>query len=245
MTISVSTFSSSQSYRLSSAILVYQDASRNPAFASVHDVSTDDADKPIIQAGVPASKSGLMSLMRILDPKAMVRPALKPPHVLAEGPGFFVWFSKPQPRQVWFDCKELGARTGRAPCPGLIFIVTNKTWKIFAYKGRQRPDADTSLFVAPFFNVWNTGNICVGNARLPKGDMAYQSEAWEEAFFRSYFTHPNIHTAKGLTRYRAGPFALWRDLLDGRFARFPTRTLVPTGKTLIETFEAAVLEAEA
>ncbi len=245
MTISVSTFSSSQSYRLSNAILVYQDASRNPAFASVHDVSNDDEDKPIIQAGVPASKSGLMSLMRILDPKAMVRPALKPPHVLAEGSGFFVWFSKPQPRQVWFDCKELGARTGRVPCPGLVFIVTNKAWKIFAYKGRQRPDADTSLFVAPFFNVWSTGNICVGNARLPKGDMAYQSEAWEEAFFRSYFTHPNIHTAKGLTRYRAGPFALWRDLLDGRFARFPMRSLVPTGKTLIETFEAAVLEAEA
>ena len=32
--------------------------------------------------------------------------------------------------------------------------------------------------------------------------------------------------------HRAGPFALWRDLLDGRLKRFPTRTLVPTGWTL-------------
>ena len=138
-----------------------------------------------------------------------------------------------------------GARTGRVPCPGLIFIVTNKAWKVFAYKGRQRPGAGTPMFVAPFFNVWNTGNICVGNARLPKGDRSHQSEAWEEAFFRSYFTHPNIHTPRGLTRYRAGAFALWRDLLDGRFARFPTRLLVSTGRTLGEIFEAAILEAEA
>jgi PRTRC genetic system protein B len=244
MTVSVSTFSSSQSYRLTNAILVYQDASRNPAFVSVHDVSNDNEDRPTIQAGVPASKSGLMSLMRILDPETMLRPALKPAHVLAEGSGFFVWFSKPKLRQVWFDCKELGARTGRVPCPGLIFVVTNKAWKVFAYKGRQRPEAGMNLFVAPFFNVWSSANICVGSARLPKGDLAYQSEAWEEAFFRSNFTHPNIHTAKGLTRYRAGPFALWRDLLDGRFARFPTRSLVSTGKTLGETFEAAILEAE-
>ena len=245
MAINVSTFSSNQSYRLTNAVLVYQDASRKPVFVSVHDVETDSEDRPIIQAGVPASKSGLLSLMRILDPETMLRPALKPAHVLAEGSGFFVWFSKPQARQVWFDCKELGARTGRVPCPGLVFVVTTKAWKVFAYKGRQRPDADTPLFVAPFFNVWSTGNICVGSARLPKGNQVHQSEAWEEAFFRSYFTHPNIHTPKGLTRYRAGPFALWRDLLDGRLTRFPTRSLVFTGWTLREAFEAAVLEAEA
>ena len=94
-----------------------------------------------------------------------MRPALKPAHVLAEGSGFFVWYSKPQARQVWFDCKELGARTGRVPCPGLVFVVTTKAWKVFAYKGRQRPEGDMPLFIAPFFNVWNTGTVCVGSAR--------------------------------------------------------------------------------
>ena len=74
MAINVSTFSSNQSYRLTNAVLVYQDASRKPAFVSVHDVKTDGEDRPIIQAGVPASKSGLLSLMRILDPETMLRP---------------------------------------------------------------------------------------------------------------------------------------------------------------------------
>ena len=131
------------------------------------------------------------------------------------------------------------------PCPGLVFVVTTKAWKVFAFKGRQRPDADTPLSVAPFFNVWQNGTICVGSARLPKGDQVHNHLAWEEAFFRSYFTHPNIHTPRGLTRYRAGPFALWRDLLDGRLSHFPTRTLVPTGWTLRQAFEAAVLEGDA
>jgi PRTRC genetic system protein B len=245
MAINVSTFSSEQSYRLTHAVLVYQDAQRKPAFVSIHDVGSDDGNRPVIQAGVPASKAGLLSLMRILDPETLLKPAIKPAHVLAEGSGFFVWYSAPQSRQVWFDCKELGARTGRTPCPGLIFVVTTKAWKVFAFKGRQRPDGDTALYVAPFFNVWQNGTICVGSARLPKGDQAHNHLAWEDAFFRSYFTHPNIHTPRGLTRYRAGPFALWRDLLDGRLIRFPTRTLVQTGWTLRQAFEAAVLEGEA
>jgi hypothetical protein len=50
MAINVSTFSSNQSYRLTNAVLVYQDASRKPAFVSVHDVKTD------------GSKSGLLAL---------------------------------------------------------------------------------------------------------------------------------------------------------------------------------------
>ena len=76
-------------------------------------------------------------------------------------------------------------------------MVTTKAWKVFAFKGRQRPDADTPLSVAPFFNVWQNGTICVGSARLPKGDQVHNHLAWEEAFFRSYFTHPNIHTQRG------------------------------------------------
>jgi PRTRC genetic system protein B len=117
--------------------------------------------------------------------------------VLAEGSGFFVWYSKPQARQVWFDCKELGARTGRVPCPGLVFVVTTKAWKVFAYKGRQRPDADTPLFVAPFFNVWQNGDDLRRECPRAERRSGTQPAAWEEAFFRSYFTHPNIHTPRG------------------------------------------------
>ena len=80
MAINVSTFSSEQSYRLTHAVLVYQDVQRKPAFVSVHDVGSDEGNRPVIQAGVPASKAGLLALMRILDPETLLKPAIKPAH---------------------------------------------------------------------------------------------------------------------------------------------------------------------
>ena len=54
--------------------------------------------------------------------------------------------------------------------------------------------------------------------------------AWNDAFLRSYFTHPNV-TGK-LLRYRGGSYAFWRDMLDQRFTRFPERVLVDAKSTL-------------
>ena len=96
MTISVSIFSSSQSYRLTNAILVYQDASRNPAFASIHDVSNDNEDRPIIQAGVPASKSGLMAVAG----NSICVGCLHGRQVRAGNPKIFLRRPKPHPAQA-------------------------------------------------------------------------------------------------------------------------------------------------
>jgi hypothetical protein len=56
MAINVSTFSSEQSYRLTNAVLVYQDAQPKPAFVSVHDVgSTMAIDRSFRQGFRPAN----------------------------------------------------------------------------------------------------------------------------------------------------------------------------------------------
>jgi PRTRC genetic system protein B len=239
-------FQANQSYRLTNAVLVYQDAQRKPAFVSVHDVGSDDGNRPVIQAGVPASKSGLLALMRILDPETLLKPAHQAGACARRRIGILRLVQRPQGQAGLVRLQGTwGAHGSRVPCPGLVFVVTTKAWKVFAYKGRQRPDAETPLFVAPFFNVWNTGRSASGVPGCRKAIRCTTSEAWEEAFFRSYFTHPNIHTPRGLTRYRAGPFALWRDLLDGRLTHFPTRTLVSTGWTLRQAFEAPCWKREA
>ena len=49
---------------------------------------------------------------------------------------------------------------------------------------------------------------------------AEKINAWNAAFLRSFFTHPN---SKGkLVRYRGGAYAFWRDMLDGKFKPFPS-----------------------
>ena len=97
-------------------------------------------------------------------------------------------------------------------------------------KGQHRPTPQTPLFQAPYFNVDGRGCICQGNVPVPTGTTVEKISAWNDAFLRSYFTHPNV--AGKLLRYRGGAYTFWRDMLDGRFARFPDRVLVDTKITL-------------
>jgi PRTRC genetic system protein B len=101
---------------------------------------------------------------------------------------------------------------------------------VWAIKGDARPTPETTLFQAPYFNVYGDGGICQGSASVPEGTTAEKVEAWNDAFFGSFFTHPNVR--KNLVKYRGGSCKFWQDMLDGRFAQFPERVLVPVQMTL-------------
>ena len=103
----------------------------------------------------------------------------------------------------------------------------------------HRVDKATPLFQAPYFNVYGTGAICQGNVDVPTGgfagSVADRIEAWNKAFFDSFFTHPN--TQGPLVNYKGGPYRFWRDMLDGRHAVFPESALVPLGTSLAKVLD--------
>lgn len=232
-------------YELSNAILLYTRTTglgyanqREFCFASIHDVD-NKTDVPKIMQGMSVAKTAIIEALEQLVPEHRIQKELLPENVLAKGRDYLVWYAKPQKRCVWFKCKEFGDVSGPVDHPGLVFIVSKNQWYVFAINGDERPTADTPLFVAPYFNVWDGGHICIGNLDLPKGNMRFDTAAWEECFFRSYFTHPNVHTNGGLTKYRGGIFALWRALLKGRV--FPQKSLVPYDQTLSVVFKRVVI----
>lgn len=231
--------STAKQYVLSTAILMYGEGSRLPVFASVHEVTRNEEGVAIIEAGIPVSKKGLLKLMKTLSPRSDIQPEILGSHILAKGGDHLAWFCPPQKRSVFFKCKELGGEVSAvADNPGLVFIITKGEWYVFAVKCSDRPATDTPLFVAPYLNVWEGGHICIGNIEKPRGAMKFNTDAWEDAFFRSYFTHPNQHGKGELTTHRGGIFSLWRALLKGR--KFPNNTLVPEEATLGEMFERLV-----
>ncbi len=226
-------------YGMSQAILLYSERGGQTVFASVHDIQTSKEGVATIEAGTPVSKTGLVKMMQSLVPEDYAPAELLGNHILAKGSDYLVWYCKPQKRHVWFKNDEIGNEVS-ANCyqPGLVFITSKEDWHVFAVKGNKRPTSSTPLYVAPYLNVWAGGRICTGNIETPKGGLKFSTEAWEEAFFRSYFTHPNQHGKGALTKYRGGIFSLWRSLMKGR--AFPTESLVRAGETLGKAFERTV-----
>lgn len=229
-------------YELSNAILLYSESGR-AVFASVHDIKKSNEGIATIAAGQPVSKTGLVKMMQTLVPEDFAPAELLGNHILAKGGDYLVWYCKPQKRQVWFKCEELGGEVAaKTDHPGLVFIIGSGKWFVFAVKGNKRPTSSTPLYVSPYLNVWQGGHICTGNIETPKGVLKFSTESWEESFFRSYFTHPNQHEKGALTKYRGGIFSLWRALMKG--LAFPAESLVAAGETLGEAFERVVCHGQ-
>jgi len=221
-----------QNMRARHAIILYGKDRGEAVFASVHSVSEDEKGSIKIEAGQPATTSGLRSLFSALDPARSEKPILFDGKILSRGPHWMVWWAKPQSRRVWFKADKIGTRNAVTPHPALVFAVSPIGWQIFAIKGNRRPGAKTPLYQAPYFNVWDSGAICVGSAARPKGPNAGTPELWEKAFFESVFAHPNVHQPMKLVLHKKGPADFWKTLLDGKHQTFPNEVLVKTGRTI-------------
>lgn len=222
------------SVKLEQAILLYG-GDGNSAFATVHAVGKDAHGAAVLLPGKAMSNLAVARLARRLrrrDPGGFV-----PEHLLYRDGTTLAWWVPPRKRQVWFRCDAqwLGAeeRSAVVPHPGLVFAVTaSRQWFVWAVKGAARPQPETSLCRSPYWNVWESCQICVGNVDLPGKTDAERIEAWNDAFFRSWFTHPNGNTPH--VKYAGGTNKFWRDMLDGKHDGFPESALVPIGKTLAQ-----------
>jgi len=216
------------------AVLIY-DGQQGGALATVHDIEDVDGE-PVIGAGQAMTPRAAMDLARALLKRA-AHGGFLPETVLYMESDLIVWWVPPARRHIAFNvgagqAEAFGGReSGEAvPHPGLVFAASGRIWRVWAVKGKARPTPATALYQAPYFNVDVQGSICQGNAPVPEGTTVEKIEAWNDAFLHSYFTHPN--GPGRLVHYRGGAYAFWRDMLDGRFRRFPERVLVDVKTTL-------------
>jgi PRTRC genetic system protein B len=226
---------------LSRAILFYDNRSRNSfdarGFATMHKVAVVDA-VPTILPGCAIGAAEAAQFMAAFGALSSGGGFL-PPTALCAEPDMLVWWVPPARRHIAFRVSEAhakalggGERGEVVPHPGLIFRVMKGQWSVWAITGAERPTETTRLYRAPYFNVHDGGAICVGNVTTPDGSTVAKIDAWNAAFFGSYFTHPNV--AKHLVKFRGGPYALWRSLLNGKHAQFPEKSLVPLPLTVAD-----------
>jgi PRTRC genetic system protein B len=166
--------------------------------------------------------------------------------ILARGLGRVLWWSPPKKRSLFFKASTHNAGTfdgrGVCPCPGLVFLNDGRSLYVFAYEGDQTPSATTRLCQAPFFNVWSSGQVCVGNARAPKDEQQGDVDAWERMFFGSHFTHPNFTEADRLT-HGVNPTTFWKEMLEQERDHFPSDVLVKLNLCVKDLLECSALSA--
>ncbi len=162
-----------------------------------------------------------------LKPKGIL-----PTHILHINPsenGSVLWFTKSMKRQLFFT-ENLGISNGTAEVPPMLWLANKRSLKIFALANNRRPTEKTELFYAPFFNVYEDGNVCMGTVDVKIQNSTSLEEftkKWEEYFFNSYFSH----LMNEYNPINGNCVNLWKSLINTE-KQFPKETLRTANRTL-------------
>ncbi len=155
-----------------------------------------------------------------------------PTNILQVNPsenGSVLWFTKSMKKQLYFT-ENLEISNGRAEVPAMLWFANKRSLKIFALSSNQRPTEKTSLFYAPFFNVYENGNVCMGTVDVHIQNSTSLEEYiknWENYFFNSYFSHlMNEHNP-----VKGNCVNLWKSLINVD-KPFPKEALKKANRTL-------------
>jgi len=220
------------------AVLLYRNDHGNRFMATVHGVVQKETDgTPILGSGQLLSTAVLRELTKQLGTSCPAE--FLPENVVARTPELIAWWTPAAVRPMFFrDGSELAGISGKLfPHPALLFVVRNGILFVRALLKNRRPDPDTRLAAAPYWNIDSNGAVCAGTMRIPKSLTVGSIPSWQQAFFQSEFTHPG--GAGRLTKRKGGTAALWKSLIGKKV--FPRSALIemePLNEYL-RTLEAA------
>lgn len=143
--------------------------------------------------------------------------------------GAVLWYTKAQKRQLYF-VNGLDIPNGMTYVPPMIWYANKNSLSVFALTSDRRPTEKTPLYLAPFFNIYEDGKVCMGTVNISIKNSASVEEfttAWEDYFFNSYFSHLLGRNSP----IKGNCVNLWKELIQtGK--PFPKEVLKKNNKTL-------------
>lgn len=219
----------SKTLALKGALLLYESCNR--AFAVWHDAQPCVGEVALLGEAQALTTEFVRSLSQGL--RTEVQPELLPENILVWSSGLVVWWSRPTVRRMFFrENSEAPAGLSGEPFsqPALLWCVSGQELTVRALAADRRPQADTPLMIAPYWNVdGDSGRVCLGSMRIPELAGVAALAEWEQAFFQSEFTHQT--GVKRLVRSAKDYFDVWEQVRGGRRA-FPAKCLVPANETM-------------
>lgn len=104
-----------------------------------------------------------------------------------------VWF-RPAEKRIIHHVAALKLPSGKTWVPAMVYSVERDRLSVYALSADERPLPVTRLYYAPFFNVSDSGEVCLGNAKVSKPkEKTFNSviKYWEDLFWLSVFSHVN------------------------------------------------------
>ena len=221
-------------YHPKSALVFYETIGTNTDVYVEH-FDMDNNGTPINAHPLTVKEANVLAMALKTDEensKAFLKPkGILPTNILHINPsekGTVLWYTKTQQRQIYF-VDSLGISNGKAQVPPMLWFANKSSLTVFALANDRRPTEKTPLHYAPFFNIYEKGNVCMGTVSIDIKNSASVEEfiqAWEHYFFNSYFSHS---LCENLTKKNI--VNLWKDLINTD-KPFPKEVLKKNNKTL-------------
>lgn len=145
-------------------------------------------------------------------------------HINSNADGSVIWHTPAEQQKLLF-LSSLHIPSGTAGIPALLWKARKGSLQVFALHD-EAISLHTTLYKAPFFNVYPDGRVCMGNVRtnIPAScSLEKFIQLWEYHFFNSYFSH----TVHGESPAKVNIVQLWQHLMKTGEA-FPAEMLMPT-----------------
>jgi PRTRC genetic system protein B len=150
-------------------------------------------------------------------------------YINADRDGYAIWHTPPQRVDLFF-VDSLGIPNGKASIPALLWKASKNTLWIYALNSNQEIGERTTLYHAPFLNLYEDGKVCMGTVSVSiKEDCLLEEfmKVWEQYFFNSYFSH----VIGDASPVKGNIIQLWQTLvLSGK--HFPMKSLLKNGLTI-------------
>lgn len=140
-----------------------------------------------------------------------------------------IWFTPKQERAVFF-ASLLDIPSGEAKVPPMIWKADDEQVAVYALRNNRKPSINTTLYHAPFFNVYQNGNVCMGTVNIQIAKNCFLGdfmEQWENYFWNSYFSH----LMQDFNPVSTNIVQLWKSLVETG-ADFPTDVMKKTNLTI-------------
>ncbi|OGV45839.1 MAG: hypothetical protein A2017_18230 [Lentisphaerae bacterium GWF2_44_16] len=157
-----------------------------------------------------------------------------PKNLLAIGKERIIWRCPGKKRPIFFKAinKKLNKISGKSfSFPDLVFRVSAGRLYVYAAKRKDRAieAKKLSLYHAPFYNIYDDGNVCLPHNITHPGCNIDDIPDWEKLFFESNFSHAGGGTKLCFT---GGHDAFWLNYSKKNSKSFPDSVLKPMRKTL-------------